>query len=330
MPSPGDSSRSVREVRACLARLAGAPTVTRRVRLLVLTVYLGSLVLIPLGLVLRALHPERPASLYQIAIAIGTVAVSQLAVVRVRVGAARLSLGWGEASLVVLLYLIPGGWVALAIFLGVTLAMLVMQALGDHRPVWLIVYNAAALTVAGGCSAVLACLIHDPYHSGLNAPVTAALIASALLYAVVAMLLIAAVASERGGARFTEVAARTFAGKLFMTVGNVTVGLIIVAMLGVGMLWLVVLPPVLWLLHQSYAYRMRVDDERRGWRIFSGATSALNRLDEGAVAEAGVVGVVRLFVADSAEVLVLRPDGTVSCYFGGRGGTVSVAALRPA
>jgi diguanylate cyclase (GGDEF)-like protein len=191
-------------------------------------------------------------------------------------------------------------------------------------------YNATAPTVAGGCAAVLAGLIQEPYHSGLTARVTVALIASALLYATIAVLLIAAVASERGGARFAEIAARTFAGKLFMTVGNVTVGLIIVAMLGVGMLWLVVLPPVLWLLHQSYAYRMRVDDERRGWRIFSGATRALNQLDEGAVAEAAVEGAVKLFLADSAEVLVPRADGTVCCYFGGRDGEVSAALVRPA
>ncbi|MEN3309926.1 MAG: hypothetical protein V7603_6128 [Micromonosporaceae bacterium] len=330
MTGPGDVPRTaISGVRAQLARLAGAPTATRRVRFLTLAVYIVAVLFIPLGLVAQVLDAGRPASLYQLAVAVGTVAVSQLAVVRVRVGAARLSLGWGEASLVVLLYLIPAGWVPLAIFLGVTVAMIVLQLFGDRRPIWLMAYNATAQTVAGGCAAILAGLIREPYHSALTTRVTVALIASALLYAAIAVVLIAAVASERGGTRFTEVAARTFAGKLFMTVGNVTVGLIIVAMLGVGMLWLVVLPPVLWLLHQSYAYRMRVDDERRGWRIFSTATRALNQLDEGAVAEAAVEGVVRLFLADSAEVLVPRSDGTVCCYFGGRGADVSAALVGP-
>jgi diguanylate cyclase len=330
MTGPGDVSRAICGVRACLARLAGAAAVTRRVSLLILAVYIASVVFVPLGLLAHAFETDRPASPYLLAIAVGTVAVSQLAVVRVRVGAARLALGWGEASLVILLYLIPAGWVPLAIFLGVTLAMIVLQIFGDRRPIWLMAYNAAALTVAGGCAALVAGLIREPYRSGLTAQVTVALIASALLYAAIAVVLVAAVASERGGTRFADVAARTFTGKLFMTVGNVTVGLIIVAMLGVGMLWLVVLPPVLWLLHQSYAYRMRVDDERRGWRIFSGATRSLNQLDEGAVAEAAVLGAVRLFVADSAEVLVLRPGGTVCCYFGGRDGHVSAALARPA
>jgi predicted signal transduction protein with EAL and GGDEF domain len=324
----GEVSHMLCGVRACVARLAGAPAATRRVRFLVLTAYIAAAVFVPLGLVVHALRVGQRGSPYLIAVAVVTVAVSQLAVVRVRVGAARLSLGWGEASLVVLLYLLPAGWVPLAIFLGVLVAMGVLQLLGDWRPFWLIAYNATALTVAGGFAALLCSLVGEAYQSRLTLRVTIALIASALLYAAIAVVFIAAVASERGGARFTDVAARTVTGKLFMTIGNVTVGLIIVAMLGVGMLWLIALPPVLWLLHQSYAYRMRVDDERRGWRIFSGATRALNRLDESAVAEAAVLGAVRLFVADSAELVIPRPDGTVRCYFGARG-EVAVAVVRP-
>jgi diguanylate cyclase len=327
---PGDTSRiAIHGVRARLARLAGAPVATRRVRLLTLAVYIVALLFVPLGLAAQALQPGRAGSPYLLlAIAVGTVTVSQLAVVRVRVGAVHLSLGWGEAALVVLLYLIPAGWIPLAIFLGVWLTMIIFQLFGDRRPIWLMAYNATALSVAGGCAAVLASLIREPYRSPLSASVTVSLIASAMLYAAIAVLLIAAVASERGGTRFAEVAARTFAGKLFMTVGNVTVGLIIVAMLGVGMLWLVVLPPVLWLLHQSYAYRMRVDDERRSWRIFSTATGALNQLDETAVAEAAVAGAVRLFLADSAELLVPRSDGTVSCFLGDRDGDVTAALVE--
>jgi predicted signal transduction protein with EAL and GGDEF domain len=303
--------------RACLARIVGAPATTRRVHLLVLGAYLIAALSVVLGLVAYWLAGSRSASPYLVAIAVGTVTVSQLALVRVRVGAARLALGWGEAALLVLLYLIPAWWVPFAIFLGVLISMVVLEFFGDRRPVWLMLYNAAAPTVAGGCAALVASLIGEPYRSSLTARVTLALTAGALVYGAIAMVLVTAVACERGGARFSEVAARTFIGKAFMVVGNVTVGLIIVAMLGVGVLWLVALPPVLWLLHQSYAYRMRLDDERRGWRAFSGAIGALNRLDESEVARAAVCGVVRLFMADAAEVLVPQLTGAVRRYSGG-------------
>ena len=310
--------------RARLAQFADAPAGTRRVHLLVLGAYLAAALFMVLGLVADWLADGRSASPYLVAVAIGTVTVSQLALVRVRVGAARLALGWGEAALLVLLYLIPVWWVPLAIFLGVLVSMVVLQLFGDHRPVWLMLYNAAAPTVAGGCAALVAGLIGEPYRSALTARVTIALIAGAVVYGAIAMVLVTAVASERGGARFSEVAARTFTGKAFMIVGNVTVGLIIVAMLCVGALWLVALPPVVWLLHQSYAYRMRLDDERRGWRAFSGATGALNRLDEPEVARAAVGGVVRLFMADSAEVLVRQPTGELRRYSGGRDAVFTV------
>src|SRR5438874_1405111 len=140
MTGPGSTWRRAtggRRLRAGLARLAEAPAVTRRVRLLVFSLYIAAALLIPLGLAAHALLPTRPAPWYLLAIAVGTVALSHVAVVRVRVGSTRMSLGWGEASLVVLLYLIPGGWIPLAIFLGVAVAMVVLQVVGDDRPLWL-------------------------------------------------------------------------------------------------------------------------------------------------------------------------------------------------
>ena len=62
-------------------------------------------------------------------------------------------------------------------------------------------------------------------------------------------------------------------GTPVMIVGNVALGLLAVAAVaGQTELVCCVLPPLLWLLHQLYAHRLREDEERRTWRAFAEAS----------------------------------------------------------
>jgi diguanylate cyclase (GGDEF)-like protein len=283
----------------------------------------ASVILIALVAVLSGIFAGKPvigappAELARLGIATAVAALAMIARVRVRMGATYVSLGWGEAAIIIALSLVPAGWIPLVMLVGVIIANGSWWAAGQITSALQVLYNAASLTVAGSAAAGLALLIATPYRAPFTIPVAAALIAAALLYSLIGIGLTAAMISVRSGARFHEVAGRTLGSKLFMIVGNVSVGLMVVMIVSVDLRWLLVLPPVLWLLRQSYGYRLRVDDERRGWRMFAVSTRALNRLDERGVAEAGIRGVTRLFAAETVEVRVLRPDGVLWCYRGG-------------
>jgi diguanylate cyclase (GGDEF)-like protein len=105
-----------------------------------------------------------------------------------------------------------------------------------------------------------------------------------------------------------------------MFVGNVIVGLVVVSLVDRDPRWLLLLPPALWLLQQTYGHRLRADDERRAWQEFATGIGDLNRLDEREVAAAAVSHSLRLFGAERVELDVLRSDGVVRRYTGDSAG----------
>jgi diguanylate cyclase (GGDEF)-like protein len=272
------------------------------------------------GLVIDPL-PSGGMPLAMVGCAVLVAAVAQVARVRVRVGTTYLSLGWGEASIIILLYLLPSGQVPITLLVGVGLAQVILRAAGERRRALMMVFNATALTVAGTTAAALAQLVRAPYQQMISPLGATSLVVAALAYAVVSLVLVPAAISMRDNQPFLPVAWRAASGKLFMIVGNVTIGLLVVLMSAADPRWLLALPPLLWLLRLSYAYRLRADDERRGWRVFATATRDLNRLAERGVAEAGVTGALELFPASTAEVRVLRADNGRWSYLGTKNST---------
>ncbi|WP_345635507.1 putative bifunctional diguanylate cyclase/phosphodiesterase [Rugosimonospora acidiphila] len=297
-------------MRALLVRAARPPDPVAKPRwagLLCGLVTGAALVAIAIGLAIDPLSLGTSTDFVRLAVVIAAAATAVIAGVRVRVGGSYLSLGWGEAALIVALYLIPVGWVPMAIFLGVGLAMVVLQFTQEPRSARRMLFNASSLALSGAVSASVAQLIAPPHLAALSLPVAAGLVVGAPIETVVSIALSSASVNTRTGTSYYAVFVRAIHGKLYMLVGNVTLGLLIVALAGADVGWLLVLAPMLWLLRQAYAYRLRGDDERRGWRLFAGATRSLNRLDERGVVEAAVAGAARLFAADGVEVLILRP-----------------------
>ena len=242
--------------------------------------------------------------------------LAQLARVRIRVGTTQISLGWGEAALIIVLYLIPPGWVPAAVLVGLLLAQIILRFLGEVRTPVTVAYNAAILSLAGAVAAGIAALVGPHVRHLGELGIAGALIPAAITYMAVNVALFALVVSYHTGAPYGELVRRTVAGKLSVIGSNIAVGLMIVVTGHENPLWLLFLPPVLWLLRQAYANRLRADDERRAWELFSRATEALNQLEERGVAEAGVHGATLLFPAAVAEVRVLRPDGVTWSYRG--------------
>jgi predicted signal transduction protein with EAL and GGDEF domain len=310
-------------VRHRLVRLLGLAQVTRRVALLFGGVVLAGALATVLVAVLGPAAPAGTVGWGQVTGALGAVVLAQLARVRVRIGTTSVSLGWGEAALIIAIYLLPSAWVPSAVLLGVLLAQLFMRVVGEPRTPVIIAVNAALLALAAaGASALVAALfpavrdIRDLHLAGV-------LIVAALSYTTINLALFATAVSVQSGVPVPLVIRQLLAGRLFMVIGNIAVGLLVVVTSAENPRWLLILPPVLWLLRQSYVNRLRADDERAGWQAFSRATEALNQLEERGVVEAGIHGALRLFPSATVEIRILRPDGPMWSYRGGVDGLVA-------
>ncbi|GAA2612593.1 hypothetical protein GCM10010399_49380 [Dactylosporangium fulvum] len=239
---------------------------------------------------------------------LGVVALAQIAGLRVRAGEGHARLAWGEAAIVVVCASLPAALVPLVVLVGVGISHTLLRAVdaraGRRRGLRDLIFSVSALTVAGTLAATVAAIVHPPYDRPLEPRTIAALCAGATVYYLVAVLLVSVhVAVVRGGslrATFMQM----LSSKLLMVIGNVAAGLVIVWACVTNPLLLLLLPPVLWLLHQFYANRLGEDDDRRAWQDFAEATRDLNRLDEREAAESGVVGAKRLFTAAAARVVL--------------------------
>ena len=217
-------------------------------------------------------------------------ALAQLARLRLRVGSGTVNVAWGEAALIVGLYLVPAGWLPAAVFLGVSVAVFLISAVSERRTLSEIAHIAASLTVATALAAAVGSALGNPYGATLTPRLALALAAASLAYLAVTTVLVALTVALRHGLSFPTLLLRTLHIKLIMFVGNVVVGLVIVTFLERDPRWLVLLPPALWLLQQTYAHRLRADEEHRAWQALAKATQAFNQLDERGVAVAGVRG----------------------------------------
>ncbi|MFE9188723.1 putative bifunctional diguanylate cyclase/phosphodiesterase [Micromonospora sp. NPDC007208] len=293
-------------------------------RLLVLTaaVTLTALAAAAVGLTLPVRLPADdplggPA---RFGIAVAVLALAQLARLRFRSAAGMVSITWGEAALIVCLYLTPAGWLPSATLLGTGLAWTMLSLHNDRRPALEIVRIAASLAAASALAVSVTTALGRPLLSPPTPMLALAVIAGSVTYLLVTAWLGGVTLGLRHGLPIGPPLLAALRGKLLMFVGNVAVGLVVVALLELDPRWLLLLPPLLWLLQQTYRYRLRSDQERRTWRAFAEATAALNQLDERGVATAAVTGALTLFNAELVDVDVARADGRWHRYRGDAGG----------
>ncbi|MEU8387570.1 bifunctional diguanylate cyclase/phosphodiesterase [Micromonospora sp. NPDC048843] len=293
-------------------------------RLLVLTaaVTLTALAAAAVGLTLPVRLPADdplggPA---RFGIAVAVLALAQFARLRFRSAAGMVSITWGEAALIVCLYLTPAGWLPSATLLGTGLAWTLLSLHNDRRPALEIVRIAASLAAASALAVSVTTALGRPLLSPPTPILALAVIAGSVTYLLVTAWLGGVTLGLRHGLPIGPPLLAALRGKLLMFVGNVAVGLVVVALLELDPRWLLLLPPLLWLLQQTYRYRLRSDQERRTWRAFAEATAALNQLDERGVASAAVTGALTLFNAELVDVDVARADGRWHLYRGDAGG----------
>ncbi|MEU7849607.1 bifunctional diguanylate cyclase/phosphodiesterase [Micromonospora parva] len=253
-------------------------------------------------------------------IAVAVLALAQFARLRFRSPAGMVSITWGEAALIVCLYLTPAGWLPSATLVGTGLAWTILSLHNDRRPALEIVRIAASLAAASALAVSVTTALGRPLLAAPTPMLALAVIAGSVTYLLVTAWLGGVTVGLRHGLPIGPPLLAALRGKLLMFVGNVAVGLVVVALLELDPRWLLLLPPLLWLLQQTYRYRLRSDQERRTWRAFAEATAALNQLDERGVASAAVTGALTLFNAELVDVDVARPDGRWHRYRGDAGG----------
>ncbi|MEV0805150.1 bifunctional diguanylate cyclase/phosphodiesterase [Micromonospora sp. NPDC050200] len=299
--------------------------------MLVAAVTLTALTAVLIGLNVPAvLPPDDPLPApARFGIALAAFAVAQLARLRFRTATGMVSITWGEAALIVCLYLVPAGWLPAAALLGSGLAWAGMSLAVDRRPPLEVLRIAASLTAATALAVAVATALGAPLLAAPTPGLALALIAGSVTYLLATACLGGATLALRHGVAIGPPVLAALRGKLLMFVGNVAVGLVVVALLEIDARWLLLLPPPLWLLQQTYRHRLRADQERRDWRAFAEATAALNQLDERGVATAAVSGALTLFGAELVDVDVSRGDGRWRRYRGDASGRVRDREIGP-
>jgi diguanylate cyclase (GGDEF)-like protein len=285
-------------------------------RVLTAVVLAAAVVVAVIGVLLPLRRPESVALAPVGAVGVATLlaAAAQLARLRLRVGRGTVSVSWGETAFILGFALAPPGWLPVATLAGAAVGWLLITWLNDQRVVIDLVHLAASLSLgAAGATAVTYAIV------GPSAPIGStraqvALIAGAATYLVITLGLAVLTLSLHRDAPPARIAVRALHAKLPMFVGNVLVGLLTLFALDSGPIWLIALPPTLWLLQRTYRYHLRAEEERRVWEAFARATRTLGGSTEATVAAAGLRGALDVFGARRVEIEVLQAHAEPSRY----------------
>ncbi|GGK14904.1 hypothetical protein GCM10010124_04400 [Pilimelia terevasa] len=261
-------------------------------------------------------HPAGAAlPLWELALVLAFTGAAQASALRLRVGPATVTVGWVEAVVVIGLHLLPWGWLVFAVAAGAA-AGSGLRTLGGPRgsPAG---RPAAALVLATAAVAAGYALVAAHLGRGWSPARVAVLLAAGVLLHLAGTAVAVAGTTGRTGRRLV-----VLTGRAWRATGPVTTcgTALAVGALAVGAAqpqWLVLLPPVVILLHQTYAHRLRAADERRSWQALAEAAGRLTSADEPSVARAGVRGARDVFGARWVELDVARPYGLRRRYIAG-------------
>jgi diguanylate cyclase (GGDEF)-like protein len=289
-------------------------------------------VLIALALFLAvggALTASVPENLtVRLAVVTGLFALAQLTRLRHRHRTGTIAVTWGEAVLVVGLFVLPAGWLPAAVLVGAAVGWVLLALVTEERSPFEIGYGSASLTIAVAATAAVGSAFGDLSHAPPS-PLTALVAAAGcLVYLLVtAVLGTATLALYRDGP-FGYLLRRVLTAKAPMFVGSVAVGIAAVVVITLDPVWLPLLLPVMWLLQRGYRAHLSAQDERRTWELFARATRELGEPTERGVAAAGLRGLRDLFDVERAELDVADPDGKHRRYAVDSVGDLAETALH--
>jgi diguanylate cyclase (GGDEF)-like protein len=245
------------------------------------------------------------------------VAVSRIWIVRLYIGGSGVLLDWGEAVLVVGLVLLPPSWTILTAAAGVAVAMAWKRF--DPVKAW---FNVATTIVGVSVAASLMVAIAGARPDPTEWRGAVGLAAMATVSAVISEVACAGAVAFSRAVEFRTV---LFDGLGTRTLGlamNLAIGALIISVAHYAPYLLIVLPPVVWLLIEGFAGRVRTRIERRMWQNLSAATRAMGHLEVDAVLRAAIVESAKLFAADVVELEWKQANGEAVLTRGDAAGNI--------
>lgn len=291
---------------AGLTGVAGMPL--RALRLVCLMAFLASGIALA-GPVLSGPDVTIPGAFFPVA---GLFVIAHLLGTKMVLGSSTIHVAWGEAAVIIGFTVLPAAWMPAAVGVGVFAGTSLLSYWSTKRPPIEWVRASASLIISAGiASAIVAgsgigtgsltgpAVVLTPYSALVLAT-------AAVAYLLSTAVLMGAHLALRDGQPWLHTVWSALRGTPVMIVGNLALGLLAALLWqsGEDPAFVLVLPPLLWLLRQLYAHRFREDEDRSTWQAFASASRALHRLDEVAVAQEGVRAARTLFLAQGAELIV--------------------------
>ena len=238
-------------------------------------------------------------------IAVVLAAFDPLLFIRIKTERGSVSYGFGEISFVAACYLVPPNLLPVTTLVGVFCAQLINLWMGRLPSFSRVLSSAGALALSAAAGAAVVSVSAGPVVGTLTPAGAAAVGAGAMTFCLASVLLVSA---RNAMTPPTQSWASTLRPAMWrkvpMGVGNTAVGLVGLTAVSDTPWSLLAVPPIIWLLHQTYAYRLRSDNERSAWRTFAAATQNLNHGDERSPTAVGLAGLQRLFVAHRAQIVI--------------------------
>jgi diguanylate cyclase len=257
------------------------------------------------------LAPEPAAFLAVVVLA----AAGLLLQIRVTTDRGSVGFGWGEVALIAACYLLPAGFIPAAFLIGMLAGSLIRARLRGRLSFANDIGNTGTLALAAAAGATVTGFAGVRPYTGVESAHVAAIAAGAALYCTIPLVVVCAVVAARPpGQPYLPLVRTMGRSKAPMAVGNIGVGLAGLVAVTNSHWWLIAVPPAVWLLHQTYAYRLRSEGERRAWQAFAETTRELNHVDETMAASAGLQGAKRLFGIEAAEIVIDGPPGGPRSY----------------
>jgi len=264
-----------------------------------------SAVLCALSAVAWLPHVEKPAWWAAVG-SFALIALSRKYRMRLQLGTNATLLDWGEAALIVSLTLLNLPWLILVSAAGLTFGYVWSGSQGIK-----LLFNVATSVIATSLAGLVLIAMNAQRPVLFELWDVAALIAAALVSAIFTDVASSAAAGISRAVSVSSMVADGMSAKLIGLISNLSVGFGGLVVAAVDPQLLLLLPPVIWLLHQGYAGRIRARVERRTWQQLARATHDVGRLNVADVTDAAIRGAARLFCADVVEVELAGPDGPV-------------------
>ncbi len=240
--------------------------------------------------------------LWRFGLAILLVALSELIRLPIWHRGERLSIGWGEAAVLVSCGLVPAPWLVIASCAGQVLAHTIVR-----KPLIKAAFNVADFTAATGVVALLVPWSGDLHQLALPRHLPLLFVAG-LAFSLFTAIAVATVVAASTGGNWRQ-AMSSFNGiSLLTTLSNVVFASAVVWLAWWSPRSLIVLPPVIIALHIIYTGYQRVQQDRDAWRMLDAANGDLNRGEEEQVVRAALAWAERMFNTTGAA-LWLRGDG---------------------